>query len=69
MNRQEAEALAENLNGLACKECTKGWLLKHEGLTDPIQDINDCGDFGLITQELQERLVSEVKRIKLSSNP
>ena len=64
MDRQKAEALAENLNGLACIECTKGWLEKHEGLTDPIQDIKDCGSLGLITTELQERLVGEVETIK-----
>ena len=34
MDHQNAEALAENLKGLACIECTKGWLAKHEGLTD-----------------------------------
>ncbi len=64
MDHQNAEALAENLKGLACIECTKGWLAKHEGLTDPIQDIKDCGALGLITPELQKRLVGEVETIK-----
>ena len=68
MNKEKAEALAENLKGLACIECTKNWLAKYEGLTDPIQDIRDCAALGFITLELQERLVDEIKTIKLSSN-
>ena len=64
MNRQEAEVLAANLKELACIECTKGWLKKHAGLTDPIQDIKTCTALGLITPELQERLVSEIEAIK-----
>ena len=63
MNLQEAKALAENLKELACIECTKGWLKEHHGLTDPIQDINACGALGLISYQLQERLIDEVKRI------
>ena len=64
MDILKAKALAQQLNELACKGCTKGWLENHDGLTDPIQDINDCGSFGLITPERQERLVNEVKEIK-----
>ena len=67
MNRLEAESLAKDLNELACKGCTEGWLEKHDGLTDPIQDITDCGSFGFITPERQERLVNEVKEINASN--
>ena len=63
MDRLQAKSLAKELNELACKGCTEGWLEKHEGLTDPIQDIKDCGSFGFITPERQERLVNEVKEI------
>ena len=63
MNRLEAESLAKDLNELACKGCTEGWLEKHDALRDPIQDINDCASFGFITAERQERLVNEVKEI------
>jgi len=64
MNRLEAESLAKDLNELACKGCTEGWLEKYDRLRDPIQDINDCESFGFITPERQERLVNEVKEIK-----
>ena len=64
MDRFQAKSLAKELNELACKGCTEGWLEKHDGLTDPIQDINDCRSFGFITTELQERLLKEVKEIK-----
>ena len=63
MDHLKASSLANELNELACKGCTEGWLEKHDGLTDPIQDINDCGTFGFITPERQERLVKEVKEI------
>tara|TARA_Y100001968_G_scaffold283201_1_gene281676 strand:- start:146 stop:349 length:204 start_codon:yes stop_codon:yes gene_type:complete len=63
MDRLEAESLANDLNELACKGCTEGWLEKYDGLRDPIQDIKDCAAFGLITSEMQERLVNEVKEI------
>ena len=63
MDRLEAESLANDLNELACQGCTEGWLEKHDGLRDPIQDINDCASFGFITPERQERLVNEVKEI------
>ena len=63
MNSLKAEDLAKELNELACKGCTEGWLERHDGLTDPIQDINDCGALGFITPERQERLVNEVKEI------
>tara|TARA_Y100001968_G_scaffold161772_1_gene147971 strand:+ start:371 stop:574 length:204 start_codon:yes stop_codon:yes gene_type:complete len=63
MDRLEAESLAKDLNELACKGCTEGWLEKHDGLSDPIQDINNCASFGFITPERQQRLVTEVKEI------
>ena len=63
MNRLDAESLAKDLNELVCKGCTEGWLAKHDGLRNPIQDINDCASFGFITPERQERLVNEVKEI------
>tara|TARA_Y100001968_G_C19188988_1_gene634243 strand:+ start:260 stop:463 length:204 start_codon:yes stop_codon:yes gene_type:complete len=63
MDRLKAKSLAEELNELACKGCTRGWLEKHDRLTDPIQDINDCGSLGFITSERQKRLVNEVNEI------
>ena len=63
MDRFKAKSLANELNELACKGCTEGWLGKHDGLSDPIQDINECGSLGLITLERQERLINEVKEI------
>ena len=63
MDSLKAISLAKELNELACKGCTEGWLEKHDGLTDPIQDISDCGSLGLITPERQERLINEVKEI------
>ena len=63
MDRLKAQFLANELNELACKGCTEGWLEKHDGLSDPIQDINDCASLGFITPERQERLVNEVKEL------
>ncbi len=64
MDSLKAKSLANELNELACKGCTEGWLEKHDGLSDPIQDINDCGAFGFITPERQERLIKEINEIK-----
>ena len=64
MDSLKAKSLANELNELACKGCTEGWLEKHDGLSDPIQDINECGSFGFITPQRQERLINEVKEIK-----
>ena len=64
MDRMKAKSLANELNELACKGCTEGWLEKHNGLSDPIEDINYCGSLGLITTERQKRLIQEVKEIK-----
>ena len=64
MDSLKAKSLANELNELACNGCTEGWLEKHDGLSDPIQDINECGSFGFISPERQERLINEVKEIK-----
>ena len=64
MDSLKARSLANELNELACKGCTEGWLEKHDGLSDPIQDIYECGSLGFISLERQERLISEVKEIK-----
>ena len=63
MDKLKAKSLANELNELACKGCTEGWLERHDGLSDPIQDIIDCEALGLITPERQERLIKEVKEI------
>ena len=63
MDRLRARSLANELNELACKGCTEGWLEKHDGLSDPIQDISDCAALGFISPERQERLINEVKEI------
>ncbi len=63
MDSLKAKSLANELNELACKGCTEGWLEKHDGLSDPIQDINECASLGFITPERQERLVNEVKEL------
>ena len=64
MDPQKAKDLSENLKGLSCKGCTEGWLNKHDGLTDPIQDIKNCAALGLITPKLLERLINEVQEIQ-----
>ena len=63
MDSLKTISLAKELNELACKGCTEGWLEKHDGLSDPIQDIIECGSLGFITPERQERLVNEVKEL------
>tara|TARA_B100000214_G_C23563296_1_gene443866 strand:- start:340 stop:543 length:204 start_codon:yes stop_codon:yes gene_type:complete len=67
MDRFKAKSLAKELNDLACKGCTEGWLEKHDGLTDPIQDINDCAFLGFITKDRQERLIREVREINVEN--
>tara|TARA_Y100000589_G_scaffold117896_1_gene111982 strand:- start:305 stop:508 length:204 start_codon:yes stop_codon:yes gene_type:complete len=56
--------IAETLNQLACKECTKGWISEHDNSTDPIEDILDCFENGLITDKLKNRLIKETNEIK-----
>ena len=63
MDILKAKTLASELNELACKGCTEGWLEKHDGKSDPIQDINECGLLGFITPERQERLINEIIEI------
>ena len=64
IDRQEAEPIAERLKSLACVECVRGWLKTYEGETGPIADIIYRGTLGLITSELQERLLGEVKAVQ-----
>ncbi len=63
MDTMKARSLANELNELACKGCTEGWLEKHDGLSDPIQDITDCGSLGFISPERKDRLINEVEEI------
>ena len=56
--------IAEKLNQLACKECTKGWLFDRDQSTDPIKDILDCFANGLITNKLKDMLIKETNEIK-----
>ena len=56
--------IAEKLNQLACKECTKGWISDRDKSTDPIKDILDCFENGLITNKLKDRLIKEINEIK-----
>ena len=67
MDSLKAKSIANELNELACKGCTEGWLEKHDGLTDPIQDIKYCGSLGLITSERQERLINEVTELNFGN--
>ena len=64
IDRQEAEPIAERLKSLACVECVRGWLKTYEGENGPIADIMYCGTLGLITSELQERLLGEVMAVQ-----
>ena len=63
MDSLKSKTLASELNELACKGCTEGWLEKHDGKSNPIQDIIECASLGLITPERKERLINEVKEI------
>ena len=54
---------SKELNDLACKECTKGWIEKHDKKTSPIDDVNDCYKEGLISLKLKERLINEIEEI------
>ena len=58
-----AAELAEKLKSLACIECTKGWIASYEG-KDPLKDIANCTELGLITDELAKRLSDEVQLIQ-----
>ena len=63
MSNQNLKFIAEQLNNLSCKECTKGWLKKHNRLTDPIEDIQNCFNSNLISLNLKDRLIREVKEL------
>ena len=63
MDSLEAKTMATELNELTCKGCTEGWLKKHDGKTDPIQDIIGCESLGLITPERKDRLINEINEI------
>ena len=64
MINSNLRVIAEKLNQLACKECTKGWISDRENSTDPIQDILQCYENGLITNKLKDRLIKETNEIK-----
>ena len=61
--RQKATPLAEKLKSLACMECVRGWINDYEG-DDPLKDIAHCAELGLISDELQKSLTSEVESIQ-----
>ena len=65
--RQKAAPLAERLKSLACIECVRGWLNENDTESDPLKDINQCAELGLISSQLQDRLISEVKTIQSGS--
>jgi len=44
-------------------ECVRGWINDYEG-DDPLKDIAHCAELGLISDELQKRLTSEVESIQ-----
>tara|TARA_Y100001933_G_scaffold219312_1_gene227929 strand:+ start:341 stop:544 length:204 start_codon:yes stop_codon:yes gene_type:complete len=56
-------AKSKELNDLACKECTKGWIQKHDKKTSPIDDVNNCYEEGLISLKLKDRLIKEIEEI------
>ncbi len=64
MKIKNLKIIAEELKQLACKECTRGWISKHEMLTDPIEEITLCFENNLISLKLKDRLVSEVREIQ-----
>ena len=64
MIEKNIKEIAEKLNNLACKECTKGWMSDRDQSTDPIKDILDCFENGLITNKLKDRLIKETNEIK-----
>ena len=64
MKKKFIKDIAEKLNQLACKECTRGWLNDHDKSTDPINDILNCFEKGFISNILRDRLIREVQEIK-----
>ena len=63
MEISKLKAIADELNELACKSCTKHWLQNHDDLSDPIEEINLCFKSGMISLKLKERLINEVLEI------
>tara|TARA_Y100000589_G_scaffold299957_1_gene309761 strand:+ start:1081 stop:1287 length:207 start_codon:yes stop_codon:yes gene_type:complete len=66
MVKRNFKEIGEQLNQLACRECTKGWLEDHDNLTQPITDIIECFNNGFITEELKDRLLKEVNELKMT---
>ena len=63
MSNYRLKITADTLNQLACKECTKKWINDHDKSTNPVQDILDCFEKGLISEKLKNRLINEVQEI------
>ena len=63
MSNYKLKIKADILNQLACKECTKKWINDHDKSTNPLQDILDCFEKGLISERLKNRLINEVQEI------
>ena len=64
MINRNLKDIAEKLNQLACKECTKGWISERDKSTDPLEDISVCFEHGLITKKLKDRLTKEIQEIQ-----
>ena len=63
MSNNNLKRIANILNQLACKECTKKWINDHDKSTNPVEDILDCFEKGLISEKLKNRLINEVQEI------
>ena len=63
MSNNNLKRIANILNQLACKECTKKWINDHDKSTNPVQDILDCFENDLISERLKNRLINEVQEI------
>lgn len=57
---------SEELNGLACKACTKRRIDNGDYLTNSPDDLDRCFGKDLITFQLKERLIKEVNEINSS---
>ena len=63
MNNNRLKRIANILNQLACKECTRKWVIDHDKTYNPVQDIENCFEKGFISEKLKNRLLNEVKEI------
>ena len=63
MSNNNLKRIANILNQLACKECTKNWINDHDKSSNPVQDIVNCFEKGFISEKLKNRLLKEVKEI------